>query len=560
MIVNGVHFPVIQVLETPQGTPEYEEKRAALIQAFWDPVPKDYYLPADIISDPPKDVSGIPSTCGVLTPEEIAITENHDCTSLAQAIATKKYTAVAVATAFSKRAIICHQLTCCLSQWFMDSAVKQAKALDDYFETNGHTVGPLHGVPISLKDHIPIAGTYSSQGSFGSILKNEKDCQMVRILRSLGAVFYCKTNQPQSTMHLETDSHWGRVLNPFNIHLSAGGSTGGEAALVAMYGSPMGVGTDVGGSVRAPSAFCGIYGFKSTTSTLPMKNFTATIPPAELNIPCSAGPMCRSLRDVDLFMKLMLSVKPYLEDPRIVPIPWTGLQTPITRKLKIGIITNDGFIDPQPPVKRAIAWVKQTLSDPKYESIVEIKDLKPFAAEDAWSKVRRLYWPDGAKATIKAIEATGEPIHPLSAWAWKDAEHLGVQDTFSLLKARAEHDDFRLQFTESWEAQDVDVVIGPAFVGPAPQHETAFYWTYTSLYNLVDYPACVFPTPIKVGTKEEYDENYRPLSEECAHVRRLWEEGNFEGAAVGLQIIARRHHDNELVGALKVLQQALGLP
>lgn len=560
MIVKGVHFPVIQVFETPQGTPEYEEKHAALLQAFWDPVPKDYYLPADIIRDSPKDVSKIPSTCGILTPDEIAITENYDCTGLAHAIATKKYTAVAVATAFSKRAIICHQLTCCLSQWFMDSAVKQAKALDDYFEANGHTVGPLHGVPISLKDHIPIARTYSSGGCFGSILKNEKDSQMVRILRSLGAVFYCKTNQPQSTMHLETDSHWGRVLNPFNIHLSAGGSTGGEAALVAMYGSPMGVGTDVGGSVRAPSAFCGIYGFKSTTSTLPMKNFTATIPPAELNMTCSAGPMCRSLRDVDLFMKLVLSVKPYLEDPRIVPIPWTGLQTPITRKLKVGIITNDGFIDPQPPVKRAIAWVKQTLSDSKYSSIVEIKDFKPFAAEEAWSKVRRLYWPDGAKATIKAIEATGEPIHPLSAWAWKDAEHLGVQDTFSLLKARAERDDFRLQFAESWERQDVDVVIGPAFVGPASQHETAFYWTYTSLYNLVDYPACVFPTPIKARTKEEYDENYRPLSEQCAHVRRLWEEGNFEGAPIGLQIIARRHHDNELAGALNVLQQAFGLP
>ncbi len=75
----------------------------------------------------------------------------------------------------------------------MDSAVKQAKALDDYFEANGHTIGPLHGVPISLKDHIPIAGTYSSQGCFGSILKNEKDCQMIRILRDLGAVFYCKT-------------------------------------------------------------------------------------------------------------------------------------------------------------------------------------------------------------------------------------------------------------------------------------------------------------------------------------------------------------------------------
>ncbi len=154
-------------------------------------------------------------------------------------------------------------------------------------------------------------------------------------------------------------------------------------------------------------------------------------PPAELNIPCSAGPMCRFLRDVDLFMKLILSVKPYLEDPRIVPILWTGLQTPTTRKLRVGIITNDGFIDPQPPVKRAIAWVKQTLFDSGYESIVEIKDFKPPCSKRHGPKFGGCTALTVQKATIKAIEATGEPIHPLSAWAWKDAEHLGVQDTFS---------------------------------------------------------------------------------------------------------------------------------
>ncbi|OBS16851.1 hypothetical protein FPOA_12561 [Fusarium poae] len=252
----------------PRGSADFEAKRTTLMQAFAAKVPAEYRLPPELIQNPPADLSRIPSTCGKLTDEEIAITENYDAVGLLQAIAKKTYTAVAVIKAFSKRAIIAHQLTCCLAQWFMEEAVKQATALDAYLETHGKPIGPLHGLPVSIKDHMHIAGTFSSQGCFASIVKDQEDCKVVASLRSQGAIFYCKTNQPQSLMHLETDSHWGRVLNPYNIHLSAGGSTGGEAALIALRGSVMGIGTDIGGSIRAPSAFCGIYGFKPTSSTL----------------------------------------------------------------------------------------------------------------------------------------------------------------------------------------------------------------------------------------------------------------------------------------------------
>ncbi|TID18855.1 hypothetical protein E6O75_ATG05976 [Venturia nashicola] len=559
MIVNGTNFPVIQTLDLPKGTPDFEEKRAALLQSFWDKIPTEYLLPADIINNPPIDVSKIPSTCGLLTAQEIEITETHDCTSLAEAIATKRYTAVAVATAFGKRSIICHQLACCLTQWFMDSAIEQAKVLDEYLEKNGKPIGPLHGVPISIKEHMPMAGSFSSQGSFGSTVKDEKDSHLIGILRELGAVFYCKTNQPQTIMHLESDSHFGRVLNPFNIHLSAGGSTGGEAALIAMYGSPMGVGTDIGGSIRGPSAFCGIYGYKPTSYTLPMRGLLHQAFPAELNVLCSVGPMCRSLRDTDLFTKLVLSKKPYLSDPRLIPIPWTGLQTSAPKKLRVGIISNDSFIEPQPPVKRAISWAREALSDPKHASFLEIKDFKPYGAKEAWSKIRRMYWPEGGQATKAVITASGEPVLPLSEWIWKDAEPHGMLDAIAISDQRFERDDFRCRFADSWTEQEVDVVIGPAFVGPACHHDSALYWTYTSLYNLVDYPGVVFPTPIVTFAKEEYATGYETLSEECGHVKKFWQEGGFEGAPVDLQINARKYHDNDLFGALAVLREVLSL-
>ncbi|KAG7000338.1 putative amidase [Fusarium oxysporum f. sp. conglutinans] len=443
----------------------------------------------------------------------------------------------------------------------MEEAIDQAQRLDTYYNEHGKPLGPLHGLPISIKDHIQVAGASSSQGCIISISPDNQDSDIVAILRRQGAVIYCKTNQPQSMMHLESDSHWGRVLNPFNVHLSAGGSTGGEAALIAMKASVLGIGTDIGGSIRGPSAFCGIYGFKATSNTLPMTGYIkGTPPPALLNIPLSTGPMCRSLRDMDLFMKCVLSAKPHLLDPNVVPSTWTGLGTLLNRRLKVGIISNDGFIEPQPPVKRAVSWVKSALSNSKLASLGEVKDFKVFGATEAWNQVLRLYSPDGGQLTKKGIASSGEPIHPLTEWILKDAEPFGMHTALDLTLLHKQRDDFRLAFAKSWNDQDVDVVIGPSFVGPACTHDTAFYGSYTSLYNLVDYPGVVIPTPIRAESGEQYDKGYIPLSDACLHVKQLWEGGDFVDAPVNLQVVARRHHDNELFGALQILKHILDLP
>ncbi|KAF3045514.1 hypothetical protein E8E12_008881 [Didymella heteroderae] len=254
MSSGSTRLQVVQVKAIPPGTDEYENQRAAILGRLALKVPSDLVLPSSLIADPPNDVSNIPNTCGLLTDREIDITEDYNAVNLAHAIASKELTAVEVTTSFAKRAIIAHQLTCCLTQWFMDEALQRAKELDEYLHKHGKPIGPLHGVPISIKEHIPVAGTFSSQGSLSSTVFNEKDSLMVEILREAGAVFYCKTNQPQAIMHLESTSHYGRTLNPFNLKLSAGGSTGGEAALLAMKGSVLGVGTDIGGSVRGPTS------------------------------------------------------------------------------------------------------------------------------------------------------------------------------------------------------------------------------------------------------------------------------------------------------------------
>ncbi|KAL7941727.1 amidase signature domain-containing protein [Trichoderma barbatum] len=553
-------LPVVEVKAMIGGTPAYEAARTAVFEEFAAKVPDDLRLPIDLIKNPPKNVTGVPQQCGLLTPEELAITEKYDATTLASLIASKKLTAVAVATAFSKRAIIAHQLTNCLTEWFMDEAIERAKYLDEYLKSTGKTIGPLHGVPISIKEHLPVAGRHSGVGFYDTRVKDKEDCHMVAILREAGAVFYCKTNQPQGVMHLETDSSWGRTLNPHNIGLTPGGSTGGEAALLAMRGSVLGIGSDIGGSIRAPSGFCGIYGFKPTSYVLPRKDFVAGGASAELNVLATAGPMCGTLRDMDLFMSVLLDSKPWLLDPRLVPIPWTGLRSaPQPRPLKIGVMMNDGVIVPQPPVIRALNWAIEKL---KASSNFSVKTFEPYQVAKAMKNIRLAYWPDGGNGLKKHLAASGEPLLPLTQYVIKDAE--GPELTpYQILGQRLERDQFRCDFAQHWESQDVDFVICPVFCGPAPEHETSYYWNYTAFWNYVDYPGAVVPTPIKAGKKgtEKYAADVSvPLGKEDEHVRKMWEEGDFERAPINLQIIARKYHDNDLFAALEKMQWVLELP
>lgn len=554
-------FPVVQTVPVAQGTPEYHKLVDSIVkEQFADKVPKEYWLPADLIQNPPKNVTNIPRECGILTPAEIAITENYDATSLAEAIRSRQLTSVEVVTAFAKRAIIAHQLTCCLTEWFMSEAVAEARKRDEHLAQTGQTLGPLHGVPISIKEHMHIAGHWSADGYLASRTLDPEDCHAVAILRQLGAVFYCKTNQPQSIMHLETVSPYGRTLNPHNIHLSAGGSSGGEGALIAMRGSVLGLGTDIGGSIRGPSGFCGIYGFKPTARIMPMEGMMHGGNPAELTIFAAQGPMAVSLRDLDLMMSVTLAAKPHLREPSLVPTAWKGLPAATataTQPLKVGFLMHDGHIQPQPPVVRALEWAKAKLS--AAPTACTVKPFAPYRTADAIKSIRKAYWPDGGAGIKAGTAKTGEPLEYLTKWVIQDAE--GPPYSWEqLFHLHLERDDFRAKFAANWSAQDVDIVICPVFVGPAPAHDTALYWDYTALWNYVDYPGVVVPTPVKAGPKgEELYSSGEEASKEDAHVRKMWEEGDFEGAPINLQIVARRYHDNELFAALGALKDVLEL-
>lgn len=159
---------------------------------------------------------------------------------------------------------------------------------------------------------------------------------------------------PQAGMMLQTVSPlWGRTLNPYNKNFSAGGSSGGDGALVAMRGSPFCPSTDIGGSIRAPGAFNGLYAIRPTAERIPKAGMLS---PATGNnsIKVSCGPTCHSMDDLELMTKLLTSHEQYLGyDPTATPMPWR--KVPVQQPLVLAMLKTDGVVMPQPPVLRALS-------------------------------------------------------------------------------------------------------------------------------------------------------------------------------------------------------------
>ncbi|KAF8714674.1 Amidase, partial [Rhizoctonia solani] len=174
-------------------------------------------------------------------------------TNLAQRLATRQCTALEVTTAFCKAAYAAQELTNCLTKVMFEQALGCAQELDKHILTSGKVIGPLHGVLISIKDHISIKGEDTATGfvAWAGRTIVEEDATVVWILQQAGAIIYVKTTNPQSVFAFETLSNiYGHTTNPYNRDLMPGGSSGGEAALAACCGSLLGVGTDIGGSIR----------------------------------------------------------------------------------------------------------------------------------------------------------------------------------------------------------------------------------------------------------------------------------------------------------------------
>lgn len=189
---------------------------------------------------------------------------------------------------------------------------------------------------------------------------------------------------------METNNNiFGRTVNPYNRGLTCGGSSGGEGALIACRGSVLGVGTDIGGSVRIPAAYCGLYGLKGSVARLPHSGLLGSHNGMDAIVGC-VGPLARSARDLELFCKVMLDVEPWLIEPPLLEMPWkvdVAQGQGLPEKLTIAILYDDGVVAPHPPIIRAMKKYEAELKKAGHEVVL----WKPLDHEKGWELIVRTY-------------------------------------------------------------------------------------------------------------------------------------------------------------------------
>ncbi|OSD03465.1 general amidase [Trametes coccinea BRFM310] len=550
--------------------PGWQEAVADKRQRLQGLIPKEWIIPP--IPEDQQNVLDTPKDCGLLTDRELEITNTPDVSVILQKLANAEWSAVEVTTAFSKRAVIAHQVVNCLTEIFIEQALQRAAELDAYLKEHGRTVGPLHGLPVSLKDQFPIKGLETVMGYaawIGPVA--EEDAVLVQLLHQAGAVLYVRTNVPQTLMWGETHNNvFGRTLNPYNRKLTPGGSSGGESALIAMHGSPLGVGSDIGGSIRVPSHFCGLYGFKPSSHRIPSYGIVNSLDGQD-SIPTAIGPLTISLSGVTAFIRSILNTEPWRYCPNTVPKPWVQDEYLLKnhgegKKLCFGIMWDEGSVKPQPPVLRALGMTKKALEASGHK-VIEWKSLR----HAEYVAIARSTWLADGSEDYNSCLTTGEPLinsmvpgaDPNDVPAFRvPRKPLTAFQQWQLNKERralrkAHLDRWEATISETGTGRPIDALICPVAPYAAVPHGQTRSSIYTIIWNTLDCPALVIPV-----TKVDRHVDIKPSresfwSDEDRAVHEMYDSEICEGLPVGIQLVGPTLLEEAVLGAGEVVDKAL---
>ena len=245
----------------------------------------------------------------------------------------------------------------------------------------------------------------------------------------------------------------------------------------------------------------------------------------------------------------------------MVPIPWRDqesyLEKSSGKKLKIGVIWHDGIVKPHPPVLRALREVVDKLKNvPSFE----IVEWKPYKHDEAWKIISSVYFADGGQEETAAIDASGEPWRPLTTFILKENPYVEKLTVEEIWHWTVKRESYRTEYAKHWNNTAtatsetgelegmVDVILCPVGPGAAPPLDCARYWGYTSQWNLLDYPALVFPVTKVDLTVDVVDQEYVPTNEPDKYNHQLWNSGpeKYKGAPVSLQLVGRRYEDEKV--------------
>jgi len=399
---------------------------------------------------------------------------------------------------------------------------------------SGKECGPLHGIPISIKSSIEVEGLRCEAGTklrAGHVAGH--NAPLVERLKQAGAIVLGVTNTPELLMAWETDNLlYGRSNNPWDLSRTAGGSSGGEAAVIASGCSAGGVGSDGGGSIRVPAHFCGICGLKPTPGRIPASgHFPQSAGPfALLGV---VGPMARTAGDLKLLFEVMQG--PDVGDPSAAPVPVRWPDKDALKKIRIGYFKDDGRTPVTPETRMAVERAAKALQGAGFA----VEAFRPENLE----KIRELWWKFFGVAggmllgpMTKGREAELSPIlKEFNSWVAVEPPHTAQ----TLLDTWIQCDVLRRQMFE--QMQQFPVLLCPVASIPAFKHgerewkvegRTVKYldaWSYCEWFNLLGMPAATVPVT-----------------------------NSAEGLPIGVQIAASPWQEELVLTLAEILERELG--
>ncbi len=462
------------------------------------------------------------------------------------------------------------------TQVFVAEARAEADVRDDE-RRRGISRGLLHGLPVTLKECFDLAGLPTTLGVRGRLShRASRDAVMATMLRESGAVLLGRTNLSQTMLFAESRNPiYGQTANPFSLAHSSGGSSGGEASAVAAGLSPLGVGTDIGGSIRTPASFTGIVGFKPTLDRLPSRG-QGTVLKGQEAVRSQGGPLARTVADLDLFFRAMDPARMSALDPKVAPVPWRPLGSIPVRGLRVGYYANDGVLPVSASIARGIEVARSALSAAGCQTV-------PFTPPDVASlfdQYLAAMSADGGEGLIEALR--DDPVDPtlaplLSLARVPDAVRKGMASAARLagqgslarmldsmgaktVRAFWGHIDalrqYRVELLDMMDAVGVDVILCPAYATPALPHGMSRNFTAAStpalLYNAVQFPGGVVPV-----TKVRTDETKRSSPHGLVERHAAKVDAQSAGLPVGVQIVARPWQDEVAIAVMAALEGAV---
>lgn len=441
----------------------------------------------------------------------------------------------------------------------------------------GETLGPLHGVPITIKESLDLTGTPSTFGfpSRARILAEADDIHVAR-LRAAGAIILGKTNVAQALLYNESDNPvYGRTNNPWNVQRTPGGSSGGQAAIVAAGGSPLGLGTDLAGSIRAPSTYCGVVGIKPTAGRTDDPG-RFSIPLGERAIVSQEGPIARHVDDVALALEIINGGRDPATEP---PAPLGDSSAVDVSTLRVAYYADDGTFAVSPAVRRAVVEAAGMLAGRG----ARVTEWRPPDVSWVMEQFFGLFTADGGKGLrdLLAHERKDPRIARLATIAGQSGATLailrgllgltGQRTSVAMLRSFGHRDThhywglieeqmrYQRRFLAALDGDDggpFDVIICPAHGLAAIPHgasrDIVLAGGYVVLYNYLGYPTGIVPVTRVRAEEESNRKRSRDAQEKAA---RRSEKGS-AGLPVGVQVVARPWREHVALAAMRAIEEA----